>query len=73
MKGETETGLLLLFVVFFFRALAIVGTTILKHIEITGVNKNDFINLEGSFEAQDKKNRRSLIVKQLKFILLLFC
>lgn len=52
MKGEIET------VFFFLRALAIVGTKLLKHIEIIGVNINDFINLEGSFKAQNKKESK---------------
>lgn len=34
------------------------GTKLLKHIEIIGVNINDFINLEGSFKAQDKKESK---------------
>lgn len=48
MKDEIET---------FFWAFALVGTKILKHIEITGIIKNDFVNLEGSFKTQDKSTR----------------
>lgn len=53
MKDETETG--------FFRAFAIVGTKILKHIEVTAINNNNCINLEGSFKAEAIRNQRSLM------------
>ena len=53
MKDEIGTGV--------FGAFVIVGTKILKHMEVTGINKHNYINLEGSFQGEDERNQRSLM------------